>query len=344
MRKKQSRSNSRKRFSFFSKRRRNADESDWFLLEADMDGAPASPRRRKARRGLVVKLLALACLCVSLPLGGKWAYQEVFFENEEFILKRLSIRTDGALSETGLAEVANVSAGMNLMELDLDAIRERIEKLPHVEEASVFREMPDRLNVIVRERIPIAWLSCPPQGIRPGDMERGFLIDEKGFIFRCLDLTDGLLNLPVIEAFKMIEPVEGTRLDTEGIDSAIALIAESDDIFNNGSMPIHQVRLVNEWSIECVYRSGLEVTFGMFEIERGMQDLVTILNKTGSVGTALASVNVAMRKNIPITFAEPIDDAAISVVAEPVEEEESADENPREKQRENHLRSILKGG
>lgn len=344
MRKKQSRSNSRKLFATFSKRRRKNEESDWFLLEADLPGGSRSTRRRAPKRGLIVKILALICLCVSIPIAAKWGYHEVFFENEEFILKRLTIRTDGALSETGLAEVANVSSGMNLMELDLDAIRGRIEKLPNVEEASVFREMPDRLNVIVRERIPIAWLSCPPQGIRPGDMERGFLMDEKGYLFRCLDLDEGLLSLPVVEAFKMIEPVEGARLDTEGIDSAIELITASDSIFKGGSMPIHQIRLINEWSIECVYRSGLEVTFAMFEIDRGLKDLVTIINKTGSVGTALASVNVVMRKNIPVTFAEPVDESTISAVAEPVETEVDEPEDPREKQRENHLRSILKGG
>jgi len=344
MRKKQSRTNSRKPFAVFSKRHRQGGESDWFLLEADMGGVKVSPRRKKARRGLIAKLLALACLCVSIPIAAKWGYHEVFFENEEFILKRLTIRTDGSLSETGLAEVANVSAGMNLMELDLDVIRERIEKLPHVEEASVFREMPDRLNIVVRERIPIAWLSCPPQGIRPGDMERGFLLDDKGYLFRCLDLSDALMELPVIEAFKMIEPVEGARLETEGMDSAIELIVESDRIFEGRSMAIHQVKLRNEWSIECVYRNGLEVTFGMFEIDRGLEDLVTILDKTGSLGSVIASVNVAMRKNIPVTFAEPIDGASISAVAEPVVEEESTPEDSREKQRENHLRSILKGG
>ncbi len=343
MRKKQIRANSRKLFASFSRRRRKSEDSDWFLLEADLPGG-GSTRRKTPKRGFVVKILAMSCLCISIPIAAKWGYHEVFFENEEFILKRLTIRTDGALSETGLAEVANVSSGMNLMELDLDAIRERIEKLPNVEEASVFREMPDRLNVIVRERIPIAWLSCPPQGIRPGDMERGFLMDEKGYLFRCLDLNEGLLALPVVEAFKMIEPVEGARLDTEGIDSAIELITASDAIFKGGSMPIHQIRLINEWSVECVYRSGLEVTFAMFEIDRGLKDLVTIINKTGSVGTALASVNVAMRKNIPVTFAEPVDESAISAVAEPVEAEKEEPEDPRMKQRENHLRSILKGG
>ncbi|MEX2581213.1 MAG: FtsQ-type POTRA domain-containing protein, partial [Verrucomicrobiales bacterium] len=302
---------------------------------------PPPPR---VRRGLIVKILAIVCLGVSVPIGAKWGYEEIFFENEEFILKRLNIRTDGALGEAGLAEIANVSAGMNLMELDLERIRQRIKKLPQVDEVSVSREMPDKLNVIVRERIPVAWVSCPPQGIRPGDMERGFLLDEKGYLFRCLDLDDGMMALPVIEAFKLVEPVEGARLETEGMDSALALIVENDRIFGEGAMEIHQVKLRNEWSIECVYRTGLQVTFGIFEIERGLKDLVTILNKTGSDSPALASVNVAARRNIPVTFAPEAEGSAVSTVAEPVETGEDSDADSRDNQQEKHLRSILKGG
>ena len=40
-------------------------------------------------------------------------------------LKALQIRTDGVISVNRFAEIANVAAGMNLMDLDLGAIQEQ---------------------------------------------------------------------------------------------------------------------------------------------------------------------------------------------------------------------------
>src|SRR5690606_31795031 len=195
--------------------------------------APArvSPRRRIRRRLLAAKLAAFACLSVSIPLTAHWGYGKVFFQNEEFLLKSLQVRTDGVLSVARLAEIANVAAGMNLMDLDLERIQEQVATLPQVEKATVTRELPDRLHLVVRERIPVAWLSAPPLGIRPWDMERGFLLDEEGHLFRCLDLNDGMKSLPVVECFKMSEPVEGAKIESEGVLAGLKLILGSDKRF-----------------------------------------------------------------------------------------------------------------
>jgi len=346
MRKKPGRSNHRKiRLSNLWRRGvTREDETDWFLFEADMAAAPVAPRRRRARRSWVVRGLALACLGVSVPLAIDWMNDAVFYENEEFVLQRLDVRTDGSLSEAQLTKVANVSVGMSLMELDLAGIRGRLEKIPNVEEAVISREMPDKLNVRVEERIPVAWVSCPPLGIRPGDMERGYLLDADGYLFRCLDLTDGILSLPVIEAFKIDDPEEGERLETDGVEEALELVQSNGRVFEKEALAVHEVKVRNEWSLQCVYRNGLEVTFGRREIGRGLADLRTILEQTDSAGATLASVNVAARDNIPVTFAEPVDPETISATARPLVTAASSESLSPKEQQEKHLRSILKGG
>ncbi len=359
MRKKSKRGNARKfRFKSLFSRRRD-DEADWFRFEEESAPARVSPRKRIRRRLLAAKVMALACLSVSVPLAAKWGYGEVFFKNEEFVLKSLQIQTDGVLSAVRLAEIANVAAGMNLMDLDLGQIQAQVQQLPQVEKATVARELPDRLLLTVRERIPVAWLSCPPIGIRPWDMERGFLLDEEGYMFRCLDLNDGMKSLPVVECFKLPEPVEGTRVESEGARAGLKLILASDARFlgsQDGAMVVRGVRVRDEWAVECDYASGLKATFGIYDFVRGLDDLALILGRMAESGRTIASVNLAAEKNIPVTFAVVATPVAAST---PTATPEAAVATPDSQvpggagdgvisavsaDQEKHLRSILRGG
>lgn len=349
MRKKRRTSNQRKKQwgAAFRRQHRGVDETEWILLEADLGvsspDSPAKPSRRRLKSWLV-RGLAVACLSVTLPFGAKWVHDEIFFENEEFVLQQLNFKSDGVLTEANLSEIANVSAGMMLLELDLAGIRERIEKIPVVKEVIVSREMPDRLNILVKERVPVAWISCPPLGIRQGDMDRGFLVDSEGHLFRCLDLTEEIQVLPIIENFAMAEPVEGTRLSDDGMLGAITLVQKSPELANDGSTDVHLVRVRNEWSLQCRYRSGLQVVFALYDLDRGLADLAIVLKQAHKMGQHLATVDVTMSENIPATFAGPVDPESISAVAEPLGTKDYTPESTPRSDAEKHLHSILNGG
>ncbi len=323
------------------------EDSDWVQLEADTTVPVMAPlRRRTSKKGLLIRAAAILCLCVSIPVGAKWTYDNIFYKNAEFVLRRLDISSDGVLSQTKLSEIANVSPGMNLLELDLGLIRDQIELLPQVAKVSVNREMPDRLVIQVRERAGVAWLSCPPQGVRPWDMERGFLMDDQGYLFRCLDLTDEMKSLPVVETFKMDKPTEGSRLDSAPVKNALKLIVESERRFLSDDMLVEKIRLPNEWSMECAYRNGLKVTYDVYDVPRGLDDLALILLETEKAGQTLLTVNVVAKKNIPVTFAE----SAIPVAqdgnsaAPPAIEVPKPPAKPELSGQEKHLHSILSGG
>lgn len=345
MRKTRARINHRKPAKGFPFRRRKptADETDWILLDAHVSPTRKRAVRRK-RANWMVRGLAIVCLCATAPLGAKFAYESIFFENEEFVLNRLNVQTDGVLRQHHVLEVSNVAVGMRLMDLDLRGIRERIEKLPVVDEVVVSREMPDKLNILVRERTPVAWVSCPPLGVRPGNTERGFLVDEDGILFRCLDLTDSVSSLPVIETFTMADPVEGEKLKTKGLGPALRLIAEAARSDDSLTESIHLVRLRNEWSLQAHYRSGLRAVFGAFDIERGLADLEVIVDQVAEAGATLATVDLVASENIPVTFVAPIDTERLSTREVSLQANaQDAGSSPFDQQ-EKHLRSILNGG
>lgn len=346
MRKKTGKGNYRK-FSIFPRswrRQRLPDETDWIVLEAEI--SPGAPVRRSRRPAYVwpVRIAAVAALGFSIPIGLNRVNNEIFYENEEFVLRQLMVKTDGVLSEGKLREVANVSPGMNLMEIDLGKLKVRLEQLPIVEKAMVVREMPDRINISVTERKPVAWLSCPPLGIRPADMERGYLLDKKGVFFRCMNLTEAEQNLPVIETYRMDEPREGDVMSVDGTTCALDLIAKQGKIAGTEDLMVHAVKLKNEWSFECLYRGGMIVTFSILDVDRGLKDLGIIVAQVGQMDAPLATVNVAVSRNIPVTFSQPIDPSAVSVIAEPLRNAAELGVKSFDDTQEKHLRSILKSG
>jgi cell division septal protein FtsQ len=325
-------------------RRKGDDETDWFMLEADLSGS-AAPRKGGWRpsSAWIVRLLGIACLCVSIPLGGKWIHRAIFYENEEFVLRTLNVQTDGMLSVAKLTEVANVSVGLSLLELDLEKIQARIEKVPVVSEVVVSREMPDKLNVMVRERVPVAWLSCPPRGIRPGNRDRGFLVDQEGVLFRSLDLTDRMEHLPVIETYSMGEPVEGEVLALDGAKGALEVLGLAERLHGHEGLEVDVIRLRSEWSLQVAYRNGMQVTYALGQIERGVEDLATILEQTKSVQAPLATVNLAVHHNIPVTFSNGIAPDALHSIAKPRKTADKGEDSGPQDAEQKHLHSILKG-
>ncbi len=361
MRRKSPGANTRKnRLKSLISRRQSSSESDWIYCDEDEPVTRVNPRKRYQRRVLLTKLTAFACLLVSLPLLGKWTYEQIFFESDEFILRDLVVQSDGNLDESHLIEIANVSPGMNLMKLDLDLIQRQISALPQVEKAEITRELPDRLRISVEERIPVAWLSSPAQGIRPHDFERGFLMDKDGVLFRCLSLNDGVNSLPSIESFETAEPKDGCKIESSAVRAALKFIAASDSRFLPQGLTIREVRIREGWAMDCEYSTGLAATYRVDDFLRGIDDLALILDQMKDSGKVLMTANLLAEKNIPVTFDEsqpatatvgnqkqttsptlgtsmPLDEQVSSVA---YQESAAAEPSAEEK----HLRSILKGG
>lgn len=297
---------------------------------------------------MLIKVSAILLTLLTVSALVRWAYRQAFYENSEFRLNRFVVQTDGVLSEADVANAARVELGMNLMTIDLKSVRERLAELPMVTSVEVNRELPDRLEVKIEERVPLAWLSCPPHGVRPRNTARGFLIDEHGEVFRCQKLLKRFLDLPVIETYHLPKPSEGAQMNSEEVKEAIRLVKESNRLFANDGLEVAEVRIRNAYSLTCRYNTQMEVTFGLKQLDRGLQDLRWIVTHAHSAGQQLATVNVMPSRNIPVTFYTPP-----SLQATPIESAPGSlrdlpaavpGMDPNEARLQRQLRSILNGG
>jgi len=149
-----------------------------------------------SRRGfwrLTLSILAIffAILFLGLWLGGflpeAQKSSKNFMKNRlmsmGFVVERVDIMGEGALSERDIRRAVGVNPGDYLFELDLKAAQNNIENITWVERAIVRRLWPDRIVVQVIERKPYAlWQN-----------NGGFyLVDKKGEVIS----TAGLENHP----------------------------------------------------------------------------------------------------------------------------------------------------
>ena len=261
-------------------------------------------RRGRKKTGIVFWLVGVPfflCLGLAVPHVAKRALDSGLFRGESPVLTQMEIETDGALPESRIEEAAGVIPGSPLPDADIAEIRHRIESLSRVEK-TVTELLPGGiLSIRVKERVPVAWLSCPDQQIEPL-REDGFLLDRFGVVFHAEKVSGELRILPSIEVTGLARPVEGRPIQSGRLQQALILIRASDVFFAGRGMDLLDVRVLGNWGLRCRYSSDLLVTFDLSRIEGGLRDLDMILQRTRESGFPLATVNLVAAKNIPITF------------------------------------------
>lgn len=266
-------------------------------------------RKRKLRRsrwGLqILKVAAVVLSVASLSLFGRWAWQRAFFDNPDFRLQRVELAIPDGFSGTKVLEVAGVEQGMKMLGIDLQAIRNRLAAMPMVSRVEVSREFPDKLVIEMEEARPIAWLSCPAKGIDPFRAGNGWLIDEQGGLVKCDMAASRFATLPVVQVEDVYAPESGMVVDSAEIQAALGLMEASRAALEGHGLDIVEVVVKDAYSLHVRFNNRMEVVFGLADVERALSDLRTILDRTRAEGRLLATVNLRVRRNIPVTFFEP---------------------------------------
>lgn len=106
-------------------------------------------------------------------------------------LAKIEVSGVSILSVADVRKIAGIKPGVSLLEMDTDQIQARLEKEPFVMAAVVSLEFPNRLKIMIRERVPVCYLNS-------GAL---WLIDQKGII---LPIPKERLttNLPIITGFE----------------------------------------------------------------------------------------------------------------------------------------------
>ncbi len=261
---------------------------------------------RKAVWGVFKVLVVLAMLGAAGVYGTRYV-QNHFLTSPEFALRHLELKTNGFLNESEVAQIAKIDPSGTIFSFDIDQAEARLIARPEVVTAVVERRLPDTVKITLTERVPVAWIACPKLGMAGRNPLSGILMDADGVIFTCQGaLWDVARNLPVIEisAANAHEFPLGGKMKHDEAARALSLITLVDDVVK-GQWTVKRVAVADFYKLVMTSNDEVEATFGMYEHERQLNDLIAARNHAAETGRELEWINLLPKHNIPGNFKDP---------------------------------------
>ena len=100
-------------------------------------------------------LAMIVAVGVGLHFGMALLLKQVLYTNPHYTLNEIDIEPRGHFTEYLIEQQAGLKIGQNLWTLNLPQIASDLEKLPYVSNAKVERHFPDRLSILIHERVPV---------------------------------------------------------------------------------------------------------------------------------------------------------------------------------------------
>ena len=282
------------------------------LLDVKLRASTERSRRFRAVFGFLFKLIVFAGLGVGAWIGGKEALRRFVWENPDYYLHEINFATDGALTREQVLTTSNIVEGRNIFTVDLGRARAAIEQMPQVESAIVQRVLPNRINITIGERRPIAWVAAKGDD-DPSSSDRSFLIDARGIVLRSRVLLPEYFHLPIISGFETENLVPGKRVNVLEMRSALELIRLNAE---STRFQVCNIDLSKGYCLVVTDQRHAKITFGLDRLDNQLTRLYRCLDRAAADHKELQTVNLIVERNIPVTFYDPEADAAAAAAAE----------------------------
>jgi cell division protein FtsQ len=271
------------------------------LLE--VSARPNRDNRLQFRRKFwsVFKVLLVLGLVAGAVFGGRAMVNRFVWENPAYALADIRVSTDGLLTRAQVLELLEVWEGKNIFTVDVEKMKRDLDELPQVEKADVRRQLPDRLDIRITERQPVAWVAASAE-VELGTGVSSLLVDGRGYVMRTRKILPEHLALPRIIGVVMEDVAPGQKLPTLEALSALELIKLCADDLR------WQPRVVDVSKGYCLLVTDdrkARVTFGFDNVEGQLGRLKQLLDYVEPQNRDLQSVNLMLERNIPVVFAPP---------------------------------------
>jgi cell division protein FtsQ len=185
------------------------------------------------------------------------------------------------VSEADLKEIAGVFTGQNIFRVDLETVVRRARANPWVKEARIYRRLPNRISMVVTERVPYALL----------DTGAGrYVMDSDGIVIdKIVNENASPWQLPVV-AVRDYHVRTGEQVTSEGMPEALMLIAE---IVERGGwrLPEVTIKAGSPESLSILYADH-EFKIGTGKYEEKLKRLAEILSDGKQRGLEIAYVEL----------------------------------------------------
>jgi cell division protein FtsQ len=165
----------------------------------------------------------------------------------------VTVEGNSIVSENDILGLAGVNIESILFDIDLFAVRKRIEQNPFIRTASVNREVPNRIAIEVEERVPIAAVV----------LDKIFYFDADGYVLPPTR-SENIFDLPVLTgSLQRSELVPGRRYTTTNVQDALTILRMAQQVGDQLYRRISEVHVEADKDIVLhTAEFGVPVIFG----------------------------------------------------------------------------------
>ncbi|MBA3387126.1 MAG: FtsQ-type POTRA domain-containing protein [Verrucomicrobiota bacterium] len=272
------------------------------LLDVKVRSHIATHHRNKRILVVTSKVILSVLALASVVYGVRFGAKRLFFENPDYRLSRIEVRTDGTLQREQVLQAAELREGENIFSVNLARVHDQLQQLAQVDEVQVVRNMPGQINIQIVERKPVAWISSDKDVLDPFASEAAFLVDARGVLMKEKKLLPEYLGLPVIAGCGN-EPLEpGKVVESFEVEAALELLRLSTRSFMQTRFQIREIDVSKGYCLIVTDKNYTRVTFGFDDLDSQLQRLEQFLVYSDDSERELETVNLLVQRNIPVTF------------------------------------------
>ena len=287
------------------------------LLDVRVRARRASHHRNRRILLVISKVALVIALGAGLYYGVRTGLSRFFFDNPDYRLSTIAIRTDGTPQRDQLLRAGPLEEGLNIFSVNLAQVHDRLQQLPQIDEVQVERKMPNEIDISITERKPIAWITSEKTVADPFASDAAFLVDARGILMKEKKLLPEYLALPLITGCSSEALVPGKTVDSFEAKAALELLRLTTTSFMQTRFQIREVDVSKGYCLLVTDKNHTRVTFGFDDLESQMQRLEQFLVYSDDSSRPIETVNLLVARNIPVTFAKP-DAEIISELGPPV--------------------------
>jgi cell division septal protein FtsQ len=242
---------------------------------------------------------------------AEWGLNRLVYDNKAFAIQEVDVQTDGVISVDQLRRWAGVKPEENLLALDLARVRRDLQLIPLVQSVSVERILPHTLRIRITEREPIAQVNVHRLRAGGGLDMAVYHLDPSGWVLvpletgqRAVPPSQADEALPVIHGVNPHELQPGRRLTASQVQAALKLLATFSQSAMAGLVDIRRVDVSAPEVLVVTTGQGSEVTFGLTDFERDLRRWQTIFELGQKLGSAIATLDLAVTNNTPLRWME----------------------------------------
>src|SRR6058998_920144 len=275
------------------------------LLDVKVQSRKATQHRVRRAMGVLSKVIFTAVMVAAAYLGMREAARRLFFENPDFQLKTIELQTDGTLQREQVLKAADLREGENIFTVNLAEVQDRIQELPQADEVEVVRKLPGEIDIRVVERKPVAWITNEKEISDPFTSDAAFLVDARGVLMKQKKLLPEYLGLPLILGCSSESLEAGKIVESPEAKTALELLRLSESSFLQMRFQIREIDVSKGYCLLVTDKNHSRVTFAFDNLDTQLQRLEQFLIYCDDTKQELATVNLLVQRNIPVTFAKP---------------------------------------